>query len=116
MAFFSERDRALVENLVYDPKAKPAFDILRDCLVWADERPTGVTSEGWERLQDLWVARAFLYHGRPDSDLLDMGYFRQAWEEALADRFRWPGFRRLHLSDEDRAYFESELRAERDDY
>src|SRR5437016_4493170 len=110
MGYFSDRDRALIEALEYDPAATPGFELLKGCLVWADERPDGLTSEGYDHLCDLWIARAFLHQGRPFTDApLGGRQFERAWAEALSEGIRWPGFRRVELSAEDRAYYESAL-------
>ena len=45
MAYFSHRDRALLEALQFDPTAKPGLELLKSCLIWPDERPDGLTSE-----------------------------------------------------------------------
>ena len=110
MAYFNDRDRALVEALQYDPAAEPSFELLKGCLIWVDERADGLTSDGYERLCDLWIARSFLHRCEPfSSHPLDPEYFGRVWEEALNDKIRWPGFQRLTLSAADKAYYDAEL-------
>ena len=111
MPYFSDRDRAIVESLTYDPAATPGFELLKGCLVWADERPDGLTSEGWDRLTDLWAARSFMHRGEPFTDKQFGGrQYEKAWNQALREGIRWPGFLRVELSPEDRAYLENCLR------
>jgi len=111
MPYFSARDRAIIEALQYEADAAPAFELLKACLVWPDERPTNLTSEGYEKLCDLWIARACLHRGQPiGSGTLDAPSFQRAWQEALDDRINWPGFRRLKLSPKDQAYYDACLR------
>lgn len=43
----------------------------------------------------------------------DPQYFKAVWDKAVASNLQWAGFHRLKLSDEDRAYFTSELNLER---
>jgi len=111
MGYFSQRDRALVEALQYDPTLKPEYEILKGCLVWNDERPDNLTPAGYEKLCDLWIARGYIHREEPFSNnQLDPEYFGKAWEEALRDKIRWPGFLRLRLSDEDRRFYDETLR------
>jgi hypothetical protein len=111
MGYFSDRDRALVEALTFDPQAKPSFELLKGCLVWADERANNLTSEGYDRLCDLWIARSLIHRGEPlDSLSIGGDRFKNAWEQALAEDIRWPGFQRLTLSPEDRAYYKQSLK------
>lgn len=110
MPFFSERDRALVESLRYDEALKPSFDSIKGCLVWRDECPDNLSHEGYEKLCDLLIARAFIHENRPFSSWkLDPHYFAQIWEDAITDKIQWPGFQRLKLSEEDQAYLNEEL-------
>lgn len=107
-AYFSERDRRIFTALRFDARAQPAFDVMRDCLVWPDERPEGMTPDGHEKFHDLLIARAILYHwpavGR-SARYVDADLFKRQWEAALAQTPEWPGFRRLALTPEDRAYY-----------
>ena len=111
MPYFSDRDRAVIEALQYNADASPAFELLKSCLVWPDERPKNITPEGYEKLCDLWIARACLHRGQPvGSGTLDPTSMQRAWQEALDDKISWPGFRRLKLSPEDQAYYDACLR------
>jgi hypothetical protein len=104
---FTGEDLGLIESLVFDPSLKPSYDEMRNCLVWADERVEGLTPAAYEHLCDLWIARSFLHRGLDFSThKLDPDYFRVIWERACRQGFRWPGFHRLSLSEEDRAYYE----------
>ena len=111
MPYFSGEARRIVEALVYDPALEPGFELIKGCLIWADERPMGLDSANYEKLCDLWVARSFVHRGVPfTSHHLAPDYFGRVWSLALADGFSWPGFRRLELSIEDRIYYEACLR------
>ncbi len=111
MTFFSDRDRALVEALVYNPNAEPSFEILKACLIWRDdESPANITPHGYDRLCDLWIARSYLHRGLPiGQGELVAGHFAGAWAQAQREAIRWPGFKRLTLSEVDRAFYEREL-------
>lgn len=98
---FTGRDLELLEALVYDPALEPGYEILKDCLVWDDEVPDGLTPAGHETLGDLLVARSRVQRGRPLApDPLAGDHYRVVWERALGQRFSWPGFRRLVLAPE----------------
>lgn len=116
---FSEADRQIVSRLVHDPSCKPSFEILKSCLVWSDERPTDISNEGYDLLCDIWIVRGFLHRRVPlEKWGLDPFYFQEVWKHALIDVPEWPGFKRLELSDEDRAYLSRCLQeaARGDDY
>lgn len=111
---FSERDRSLIEASSYDPSMKPSYNPLSSVLIWADEQPRGISPAAYDVLDALLLARAFLYHGYElPSALLDPEYFRSIWNKAVASKLKWPGFNRLSLSEEDRAYYLAELNRER---
>ena len=113
MGYFTERDRALVEGLTYDPSLKPGFELLKGCLIWEDERPDGLTPENYEKLCDLWIARSCLHRGLAIGEgTLDPQYFKDAWDAAIRDGIRWPGFQRLKLSPEDKAMLDACLEDE----
>src|SRR5437868_2330157 len=100
---FTGKDLRIIESLVFDPALKPMFDPWRDCLVWSDERPDGLTPNGYERLCDLLIARSFIHRNLDFSThTLDPVYFKQIWDRAMNYKFQWPGFNRLNLSAEDR--------------
>jgi hypothetical protein len=104
---FAGNDLRLIESLVYNPDLKPSYSYMRDHLVWQDERPDGLTPEGYESLCDLFIARSFVQRGREfSSHPLDPEYFAKVWKRALAQAFRWPGFNRLRLSEQDKTYYE----------
>jgi hypothetical protein len=104
-AYFHERDLQLIEALQYDPDLTPGFESIKSCLVWRDECPDGLTPDGYEKLSDLLVARSFIHQGRPfTSWTLAPELFGNAWSEAYAANFRWPGFNRIALSAADQEY------------
>jgi hypothetical protein len=105
MSLFSDRERTIVEALRYDPVARPAFELLKGCLVWADERPDNITSEGYSIVCDLWAARSYLHRGEPIPARL-----RTVWERAQREGLNWIGLRRLELSVEDKEYYDASLR------
>jgi hypothetical protein len=106
MTYFRSKDLELIEALVYNPNLAPSYDFIRDCLVWNDERTDGLSSEGYERLGDLWIIRSYLHRKVSASEWgLDPNYFQQAWSEATKQNFKWPGFLRLKLSKIDEEYY-----------
>ena len=116
---FAGRDLELIEALVYDPDLAPSFDMMRDSLYWRDEYPNGITPSGMSNLIDLVVARSFLYHGHDFSEIeLSPDPYLLSWERAQKQGLRWPGFKRLNLSETDKAYYEQMLKKsdEMEDY
>jgi hypothetical protein len=111
MELFTESDRTLIEALTYNPNLAPGYEILRGCLVWADETPDGISFSGRQRIHDLQTARSLLCHRtpllEPISASLQRYYddvlikYRPIWDQALSARLQWPGFHpsRLELSD-----------------
>ena len=101
-----ERDLVLLRELVFDPSAEQTFDLLKYCLIWTDERPAAhLSNEGREFLADLWIVRGFIHRSLPKEQWgLDPGYFSEVWEFGQANAAQWPGFKRLVLSEAERAY------------
>jgi hypothetical protein len=98
-------DELALQQLTYDPGAEPAYELLKSCLVWPDERPVRISSEGYEFLGDLWAIRGFLHRELPLVRWgLDPAYFQEVWRVGLATVPNWPGFKRLQLSEKDRQY------------
>ncbi len=111
---FSDRDRNLIEASNYNRDLKPNFNPLSSLLFWDDEAPRGISPKAYDVLNALWLARALQYYDyKLATDLLDPQYFKSVWDKAIASNLKWAGFSRLTLSDEDRAYFASELNLER---
>lgn len=108
----SDRDRRLIESLVYDLNLEPRFDAIKSCLIWDDELPSGITPGGYKTLSDLWVARAFLHHGFEPSDLVNLNYYKGIWNRAIGEEIRWPGFFRLSLDEKDKALYAEMLKQE----
>jgi hypothetical protein len=107
---FTGNDLKLIESLVYDPTLTPSYDLIKNCLVWEDERIDGLTPAGYESLCDLWIARSFLQRKLDFSaHRLAPDYFKSVWERALEQGFHWPGFNRLSLSKKDLAYYEKAM-------
>lgn len=108
-----KNDISLLTELTLDSRAEPSFDLLKYCLIWPDERPLDhLTSEGREFLSDLWIVRGFIHRSLPKEQWgLDPQYFEDVWEFGLANAAKWPGFKRLVLSDVDNAYLVSCLAA-----
>lgn len=110
MNYFWGNDLKLIEALVYNPNLKPSFEAIKGALIWSDERPDGLTPEGYEKLCDLWIARSLIHQGIPFTDWpLDPEYFGTVWSQARKQGFKWPGFNRLHLNKQDREYYEKSL-------
>lgn len=106
----SEQDRRLIEELVFDPNQRPSFDLMKSCLVWPDERPSGLSREGRQFLARLWIVRGFKHRGIADDQWgLDSSPLLRVWQHGLAIQLRWPGFQRLDLSEQDRVYLQKSL-------
>ena len=67
MSYFSKRDLELIKVLIYQPELKPCYDVMRDALVWMDEWDKRLSSDGFNRLCNLWVARSFIHSNIPFS-------------------------------------------------
>ncbi|HEY6725433.1 MAG TPA: hypothetical protein VI197_15465 [Polyangiaceae bacterium] len=108
---FSEADRVKLLSLRFDPDAEPSYELLKSCLVWPDECPEGISREGYELLQDLWIVRGFLHKQVPREN---WGFrttrFEDVWAQALQDIAEWPGFKRLQLSKADAEYLQRSMR------
>lgn len=99
MHLFSQRDRRLVESLVYDGNAEPSYEQLKDCLIWPDELPENITPDGYEVLSNLWIARSLFHRGRSfDSYPLDSTYIKKSWELAHQLNLKWPGLHPSRIS------------------
>ncbi|MDO8654378.1 MAG: hypothetical protein Q7R66_19580 [Undibacterium sp.] len=108
---FSAAELIALNALFFDEEARPYFDPLRDCLRWGDEVPAGASAGAYERLIDLAIVRGFIHSGRQREDWLVLGsgaYFAEIWDEALTAAPNWPGFKRLHLSETNKAFLDSE--------
>jgi hypothetical protein len=113
MPVFNARDLRLIEDLGYNPDLEPSFDEIKGCLVWEDERPSGLTPEGYERLCDLWIIRGYIHREvSPHQWGIDpsSGYFQDLWKQAQTEQIKWSGFRRMKLSSKDRHYLNACLR------
>lgn len=107
---FTGKDLELIESLVYDPDLEPGYDMIKSCLIWGDEKPAGISPRGYSALCDLWISRSFLHLGKAFSeDEIDPEYFGKFWARAMEQNFKWPGFKRLTLSEEDRAYYKQSI-------
>ncbi len=109
MSCFSKRDLELIKALVYQTKLKPSYDIMRDALVWMDEWTQELSSEGFEKLCYIWLSRSFIHRGLPFSSYnFNPNLLEKVWLEAQNEIPHWPGFNRLELSQEERAYYEEQ--------
>lgn len=109
MSYLSGRDLKMIEALVYQPELKPCYDPMRDALFWRDEWSFDLSSEGHDKIYQLWIARSFLHKGIPFSFYkLNPDLLERVWSEALMQGFKWPGFNRLELSQENRKYYEEQ--------
>ena len=103
----SNQDRMAIESLSYNPSLEPSFDIVKSCLMWEDERPGSISSEGYRFVRSLWVVRSFIHRGLPEEQWgLEPHHFQAIWRFAIDAKLKWPGFYRLELSWKDRIYFE----------
>jgi len=116
---FSSADREGLGQLVFDPESEPSYELMKACLVWPDERPGTISREGYELLGDLWIVRGYLHRNVPPENWgLEPRYFQEVWRNALVDIPQWPGFKRLELSESERAYLSRSIEesSRRDDY
>lgn len=108
MNYFTDDELKIINALVYNDSLKPVYDPVKDCLIWDDERPEGLVGRSYEKVVDLWIARSFLHRGYPREQWYGINprstYFADAWESALKQSSKWPGFRRLQLSPEEKTY------------
>lgn len=110
---FSQRDKELVDALIYDNSLEPIFNSLADYLIWLDERPDNITPEGSDKLQTLWVGRSLLHKGLSFADHeINPEYCALVWNQALEEIPNWPGFKRLQLTEKDNKYFQDCLKNE----
>ncbi|MGD9169432.1 MAG: hypothetical protein PVI97_05140 [Candidatus Thiodiazotropha sp.] len=114
MIYFKGRDLELIEKLEFNPDLEPSYDAIKNCLVWEDERPDGLTPEGYELLSDLWIARSFIHRGIPFSTwVLDPDYYERVWKEATEAKFKWPGFNRLELRVKENKYYLQKMKEQK---
>lgn len=116
----TKQDIEILNALSLDQAAQPNFEALKECLIWEDERPQSPLSrEGREFLYDLWIIRGFLHRMVPENKWSISGpdpkYFKEVWAYGLANVAMWPGFKRLDLSEVDRAYLTACLQKSLDD-
>jgi hypothetical protein len=106
----SRDDRERIEAVWFDPDATIAFNEITGCLVWSDEVPDGLSPAGHDYVRDLLGARGY-FHLRVPVEEWDFGNTDriERWNEALASGLRWNGFRRLDLSDDQRALLDRYL-------
>lgn len=107
---FAGKDLLKLRSLVYNRTCEPSYEWFKSILVWTDERAEGLTPGAYKSLCCLWVARSFLYHGRSFSDyadLVNLDHYQDIWARGLAQVPSWPGFKRLALSERDKAYYEA---------
>jgi len=88
------------------PGAAPAFERIKYCLIWPDERPDGLSPAGQDLVADLWVARGLIHRGTP----IDRypSYF-DSWNGALVAQLGWNGFTRIALTLEQRTVLDEAL-------
>ena len=91
----SPDDRAAIEAVPFDPDASVAFHAILGCLVWSDEMPDDLTSDGLAYVRELLGVRGAV-HRAEDVDL-------DAWNIARMTGLRWNGFRRLVLTPDQQA-------------
>ncbi len=104
---FSERDKELVDALVFDDSLEPMFNSLADYFIWFDERPDNITPDGSDKLQTLWVGRSLLHKRLTFADHeINPEYCAKVWNQALEEIPNWPGFKRLKLNEKDNELFQ----------
>lgn len=107
----SQNDIDILSALKFDAHAQPAFEYLKYCLTWPDERPLQhLSSEGREFLYDLWIYRGFIHRSAPRNEWgLNPTHYENVWELGLKVIPQWPGFRRVNLTDAERKYLVDSL-------
>jgi sugar (pentulose or hexulose) kinase len=50
-AGFTGQDLVLLKSLKYDPSLKPAYESIKGCLIWEDERADELCKELWAQAQ-----------------------------------------------------------------
>lgn len=113
MSYFKGKNLELIESLVYNPNLKPSYEFIKNCLVWSDEVPDGLTPEGYEKLIDLLIIRSFIHRQISPSnwwilDSKDSKYFQEVWSKAIQQNFKWPGMNRLKLTKSDQEYYKQQ--------
>jgi len=109
-AILSKEDRSLVESQPFDPLAKPSYESIKSCLIWPDEFPFKLSSEGHKRIHTLLACRSYMHRRIPLIGRLE--YLRQGWEEAVSAKLNWNGFKRVSISNEDLAYLLEQIKLE----
>lgn len=114
---FVGKDLELMKSLKYDPELKPNYESIKGCLIWKDERSDDLSPDAYHIVSSLFVARSLLHQGLSlDDHPIDPELCKKLWAQAQQQISEWPGFKRLTLSAEDKAYFEDQIaRAERED-
>jgi hypothetical protein len=106
----SPADRALIESLVFDPSLTPKYEMLKSCLVWADEMPVGISPDGYEYVSDLLAVRGFIHRGVPTENWgIGPAPYLRVWDDAVGSGLTWIGFRRLPLSTQDRRFLDEQI-------
>ena len=107
----SDRDRARLEAVPYDPAATPAYDDLGGFLAWPDELPSGLTPDGHAYVRDLLIARGHLHRNIAPEAWWPAEVLTR-WREASSRELAWNGFRRVVLRPEDAKFLERAMSAE----
>lgn len=108
----SSKDRRLLAEQPVREGVAPMFEEIKYCLVWADERPEGLSSAGWELVGDLLIVRGYLHRALPVEQWGFAGgqEWLRTWNWALLDeRLEWNGFRRVALTESERRVLERGL-------
>ena len=104
---FTGNDLVLIEQLVFDSSLEPSFDLMRDCLVWADEIPDGLTPDAFDYLCDLLIARSLFHKGLTlDDHPLSPDYCKTIWARAVNQNLKWTGFQRIEVGAKDLEYLQ----------
>ena len=114
MNLLSHADRSTIEACVFDGNCLPAYEWVRGCLIWPDERPDsvlGLHGFGYELLGDLWTVRGLIHRGVPIEQWGAFGgeEYLATWNECLFGGLHWIGFRRIALTIAQRTYLETQL-------
>ena len=98
-AGFTGQDLVLLKSLKYDPSLKPAYESIKGCLVWEDERADELSTEATRTVNNLLIARSLLHQGLTlDAHPINADLCKALWALAQEQISEWPGFKRLTLS------------------
>lgn len=101
----NEKEIEAINNLKFDKDLKPRFEEIKYCLIWADEVDESLSRMSRELVYDLLIYRGLLHRELPrDEWPVNLEYFDKVFKYANEKVPNWIGFKRMILSEEDKAY------------